>query len=361
MEQFICPYCFNKFNSYIPGWTGRLFGVRTSVKDKCPTCGTKFPRGLTSLSSVMIAIIGDKDTGKSNYISVLIYRIKELYQQFGWSLIAIDDETEKLYNRVFYKPLYGHNGIAYTVKATQQAELNQDVKQPLLYTLGMSYRNKYSFRHKYKVITLAFFDTAGEDLRNQGDVNEEFYRYIYNSSGIIMLVDPTGIKGLRAKAGLKETTAASSDEMRKVFERIARIIQVEKYKSLAARIDIPFAITLSKIDIFRENNILNETNIFKKSKHKGYVDMSEIDSISSDIMGCISEYDTILLNATQSFKNVRFFGVSALGEDPKEDPRTHAKPLVESTRPDPIRVEDPFLWILSENNFIKTRRSNVKR
>ena len=168
MAQFICPYCFDRINSSEPGWIGKLFGMRPTAKDVCPTCSRRFPNGITSLSNVMIAIVGDRDTGKSNYIAVLIHRIKELFLQFGWCLLAIDDDTDKLYNRVFYAPLYGQEGIAYTVRKTAAASGgNEDVKRPLLYTLGMSSGNKY------KVITLAFFDTAGEDLRTKPDIDTD--------------------------------------------------------------------------------------------------------------------------------------------------------------------------------------------
>lgn len=353
MTQFICPYCFNKINSYEPSWIGKLFGARSSVQDECPNsaCGKKFPRGITSLSNVLIAIVGDKDSGKSNYIAVLIYRIKELYRKFGWSLIAMDDETDKLYNRVFYAPLYGEDGIAYAVKATLSAVANQDVSRPLLYTLGMSNGKKY------KVITLAFFDTAGEDLRTKNDTDTDesiklLYRYIHNASGIIMLIDPTGIGGLRTRAGLARTTAANADEMRTIFERITRIIQDEKYQLRGAKIDIPFAITLSKIDLFR--SVLKHTRIFQSpEREEGYIDLSEIDKNSGEIASCISDNDPIILQAVESFTNVRFFGVSALGEDPQKIPGMDAKKLVESTRPFPIRVEDPFLWLLYKNDFIK--------
>ena len=167
-----------------------------------------------------------------------------------------------------------------------------------------------------------------------------------------MLVDPTGIDSLRTRVGLAKTTAANAREMETIFTRIARVIQSEKYRSFAKKIDIPFAVSLSKIDLFR-SVFQQDTSIFKRPKHNGYVNLSEIENNSQAIEGCITDNDSIMLQAAQSFKNVRFFGVSALGEDPEEVPHSDVKKLVKSPHPVPVRVEDPFLWILCKNNFLK--------
>ena len=53
----------------------------------------------------------------------------------------------------------------------------------------------------------------------------------------------------------------------------------------------------------------------------------------------------LIQEVKHNFKNYSFFGLSALGSNP------HGSNKITKLRP--IRVEDPFLWLLYKNNIIK--------
>jgi len=59
------------------------------------------------------------------------------------------------------------------------------------------------------------------------------------------------------------------------------------------------------------------------------------------------EDSKMILSASQSFKKVAYFGVSALGHNLQNG--------ILVADPAPVRVENPFLWILYPNGLIKMK------
>jgi len=349
-----------------PGWIGRMFGAkapRNAYCDReecrqrafmrvCPHCHSPFPCGVEHLSSMVIAVVGSKATGKSNYIAVLIQRIRELYAQFQWDFVGLDDETDKLYKRVFARPLY-EEGKA--VAETQSGHGNMDVRRPLLYTLG------FTQGRKYKAITLAFFDTAGEDLSDkQGDFDmlasmEKINRYIYNASGIIMLIDPLNIRKVRAKvidSGVSEDTMSpkTNTAAGSIITRVEQLILHGQQLTRDRKVKIPLAVTFSKIDLLKKTNMLENTLVYQQSRHKGFFSLADFQNNSDGIRDWVHECDKHFMSVTGRFTDVAFFGISALGGNPHENKKL---PFPE---PHPIRVEDPLLWLLWKKGFIKGRR-----
>ena len=412
MSTYICPYCFQKadanlvcfqcvnsgcnradkvrteynqdaplrvgqtpglyrtvFEMETPGYFSRLFGAKiphdaycpacrykTSIR-ACPKCHSPFPHGVDDLSNMVIAIIGSKETGKSHYIAVLIQRIFELYEDFRWTLLAMDDATMKLYQREFYKPLY-ENRI--TINITQTATANHSVRQPLLYSLSITQG------HQLKTITLAFFDTAGEDLSDKNDDTNvidsmaKINRYIYNASGIIMLIDPLQFPEIRKKVELSGVSPQSMSEETNtgagnVIMRTAQLIYRCQNRPQTKKIDIPLAVVFSKADLLKKKVLGPESSVFQKSRHNGYFCMDDFRNNNEHIRDWIANYDRQFIQTTAIFKDVAFFGVSALGGNPlPQEGNKNVKRLPFPT-PHPIRVEDPFLWLLWKNGFIKGR------
>jgi len=407
MATYICPYCFQRANTDIirfqcanvrctwqdriraeyvkdrplspgetpelsrtvfdvsgPGAVGRLFGMKAprdarcpscqqrSSTRSCPNCHSPFPHGVDDLSNMVIAIIGSKETGKSNYIAVLIQRIYELYGLFQWTLLAMDDATMKLYNSVFYSPLY-EKGMAVHVTASARAD-DAVVRRPLLYSLSLTQG------HRLKTITLAFFDTAGEDLSDKAEFDhdvidsmEKINRYIYNAAGIILLVDPLRIPQIREKvklSGVSDQTMSTEANTAagNIIGRTAQLIFRHR-TSRSNKIDIPLAVVFSKIDLLKKNILGTDAAIYQQSRHKGIFSLTDFQNNNDCIRDWIAEYDKQFIQSTPVFKESAFFGVSALGQNPDESKK------LPHNKPDPIRVEDPFLWLLWKNGVIQGR------
>jgi len=325
-----------------------LFGRRTTpvcplckknaTRKQCPGCEAELPSGIDELSDVTIAVIGAKEVGKSHYIAVLIDQIKRLYRSFGWTLRASNDETIDLYDRLFYKPLF-ENRV--TIRETQSALGNQNVRKPLIYSLRLGRQ------HQSKTIMLAFFDTAGEDL-NSEDVMAKVNRYIYNASGIILLLDPLQLKSVRESFEEKDLPAVNT-EMNDIVDRTVRLIQNGRGLRADTRIDIPLAVAFSKMDVMRGRSIMGEDAeyFFRPSGHKGDFSRGEMRRTDQIVRRWVERYDARCLHGLGSFTDTAFFGVSALGCNPQATQRLDFAPR-------PARVEDPFLWILWKNKLIKS-------
>ena len=63
----------------------------------CPKCGGELPLNIGTAKSYPIAIIGAKETGKSNYVAVLINQLKnDIGRAFNCALMACGDKTLNL-------------------------------------------------------------------------------------------------------------------------------------------------------------------------------------------------------------------------------------------------------------------------
>ena len=67
------------------------------------------------------------------------------------------------------------------------------VRKPLIYEMMIPLDAKGRRVHKY---TFVFYDTAGEDLKNEA-IMKTVNRYICKASGLIFLLDPMQIMQLR--------------------------------------------------------------------------------------------------------------------------------------------------------------------
>lgn len=68
------------------------------VTKVCPKCGGELPLNIGTAKSYPIAIIGAKETGKSNYVAVLINQLKnEIGHAFNCALMACGDKTLNRY------------------------------------------------------------------------------------------------------------------------------------------------------------------------------------------------------------------------------------------------------------------------
>ena len=385
MSAYICPYCFRRsetdvvcfqcsnpackddstFNVPGPGLVRRLLGAKAPHVSLCPKClqytGTRvcsdchrvLPVGIEYHSSMVTAVVGGCNAGTSVYIGVLIQRMHELCEQFNWSFMALDDFTKQRYEKDFYEQLYKYRQVidmTFPISSTGLTE-GWGVDNPLLYSLTMTQDRKS------KTIMLPFFDTSGADFGN--GLVEEYHRYIYNAAGIILFFDPLNIPEIHERVkfslGTDDVIYAGGPPARDIIQRMVQLIYSRQQLARNKKIEIPLAIVCSKIDLLM--SILGKyPPVFWPSGHNGHFNLDDFRRNSDCIQSWIAEYDMQLMSATKCFKDVAFFGVSALGQNPVMTPRAdgiYTQTLKSS--PQPIRVEDPLLWLLWENGFLKGR------
>lgn len=384
--SFYCPYCFEHVKAYEIGFhcdhcdenfgVGRIpnifekWGIAASPRRMlhpacrhisttriCPRCKNKLPTAVDELSDLTIAVIGAKESGKSHYIALLIHRIKQLYQDFGWTLTALNDETIVRYKERFYHPLFNNHT---TIPATQSGHAGGEVTRPLLYSL------RFGKKGRNKRVMLAFFDTAGEDLDQEQHKMGLINRYIYNASGIICLLDPLQLNRVRDALMEKIGEAALpqvNTDTGTILNRVASLIRNEliaqnREDSASRKIKIPLAVAFSKIDAIMVPDeeasacLMPESCVlFQEDRHRGFLHLGEFENTNSLMKAWTLEADQTcdIVQQSGEFENNAFFGFSALGCNPQATQTL-------SHDPRPIRVEDPFLWILYQNSLIEARK-----
>lgn len=317
-------------------------GKSTAVRI-CPACKQEIPSSVDDLSDLTIAIIGAKESGKSHFVALLIHRIKELYADFGWNLIPLNEATIARYDREFHRPLFVDRQ---TINTTASA---RGGATPLLYSLRLG---KGIFTRR---IMLVFFDAAGEDLENASNL-KYINRYIYNASGIICLLDPLQLEAVRenllSNNHSMDELPQRNAETGTIIGRVVRMIHDNK-KLGRRKINVPLAVAFSKMDFVRdagENARSVFDTLYNESRHKGTFCKAEFHNIDGLMRSWVAEVDDsaeILQDSTEFIKS-GFFGFSALGCNPKDQKLER--------RPQPFRVEDPFLWILSLNGLVRTTK-----
>ena len=331
---------------------------KESMDMVCPACHSKLPYRTGHHEDLMLGVIGAKEVGKSHYIAVLLKLIQEqMTRDFPCSLSPANDETPRRYRRDFCEHLFV-NGR--TIPETLPASQGGTVKEPLIYYLSFRGRNfvtrvlqalgqrKQSANDVVKVVTLEFFDTAGENLNAEDTLNRE-NRYIMYSQGLVLLLDPLQLPGVRRQLVGKVSLPNQNAENHDLIDRVWRLIVTELRLPLQgpkSQIDIPLAVAFSKSDAIE--SLLTAGNIIQRdSWNKGAYDLTEFATINREIEMLIEQWEPNLVSKIkQKFKNVGFFAVSALGCSPDS-----ARNIPELR---PRRVLDPYLWLLAKNKAIPT-------
>lgn len=314
---------------------------KTSIRI-CPVCHSELPYTIGDYKDLTFAVIGTKEAGKSHYISVLLNKImNDIGEGFDSNLQPLNDETIRRFRDDFYNPVFRKHE---TIMATRSGRADNSVKVPLIYTLSFMGKGIFSKKKIKDVATIVFFDTAGEDLDAEDTMTTE-NKYIYNSSGIILLMDPLQLPEVRAQLPSETPLPSENSEIEDVISRTAKLIRKAKKLKQTQLIDIPLALAFSKIDAIEP--ILDPSSSLKyPSKHVDRFDMSDFDSVCSEMESLIKEWrgGGLLQQLRHNFKNYGFFGLTALGCNP------HGTQKIPKLRPH--RVEDPFLWLLKQHRMI---------
>ena len=314
----------------------------------CPKCHCDLPYTIGDYKDLIFAVIGAKEAGKSHYIAVLIDVIKkQIGANFGTNLHPLNDETINRYREDFYNPVFRRKEI---IAATRSAIADFSVRIPLIYTLSFMgdqspIMKMFSKKKKISdIATIVFFDTAGEDM-DQEDTMSTVNKYIFNSSGIILLIDPLQLPDVRSRlSGVP--LPSENTEAKDILDRIVNLIK--KARSLRANelIDIPISLVFTKIDAV--DSLIDDGSSLKHTgQYDGVFDKDDFDAVNSEMESLIKDWagSDLIDSVEHNFSNYAFFGLTALGCNP------HATRKIDRFRPH--RVEDPFLWLLWKHKLIK--------
>ena len=315
----VCPICTD--------WTN----VRI-----CPNCHFELRPDAGMVDDYIISVIGGREAGKGHYITTLVNRLQnELGKSFSFNLSIDDKETKDRYEEDYYGPLFRKKSL---IQPTHSAQTDARVKTPMIFRLTIK---KGILKRD---VNLIFFDSAGEDMKSLNILSSEA-KYICFSSGIIFLLDPLQIDQVRPTISPDQLPARDiTTEPVYLLERLRELF--EQRFSLPARVKVktPVAFTISKTDTLY--NILPGNSVLKNNGlHPGYFNFADGQKVQTEIESFIHHFmgDGFLNRARAGFQTPRYFGISSLGCPPTNGRIQNINP---------IRVEDPFLWILAQLNLM---------
>jgi GTPase SAR1 family protein len=320
-------------------------GMKTS-KLVCPRCHNELPSQFGQTESRTIALVGAKESGKSHYIAVLIHELaNRIGQNFNASLTALDEQTIQRYKQDFRKFIYDDR---VTIPPTFTARANINVRYPMAYRFSHARGRTLlgaPLGEGLRVISLVFFDTAGEDLGHI-DLMATETRYLANSDGIIFLLDPLQIPAVRDALGNPARLRRENTDPQEIIGRVERLIRSSRELGPTARIKTPVALAFSKLDEIR-NLIDPGSAVHRASNHAGYFDQIDAAMVSDNMRAYVEEWvgPGLDLFMSHNFETFRYFGLSALGSAPDAQGR-----LTRGVAP--FRVEDPLLWIFHQLKVI---------
>lgn len=317
----------------------------TSRVRLCPHCHMDLPYSFGEYENYIFAVIGAKDSGKSHYLAVLINEIRERIDlDFNALLAPADEKTSDRYRDDFEAFVYAKGEI---IPTTRSGRSESAVRRPLVYTLTFSKKPLFGRKPRpYRTVTLVFFDTAGEDLVSEA-IMETVNKYIYRSNGILLLVDPLQLDYVRNQLVDSTAMPIESRETSDILERTARLIEKGLGLTPNDPIQIPLALSFSKFDAVRPLMGDGQFQLLQRARHEGVFDQGDFEAVNGEMQDLLEEWDSrhLVHFAKRRFERCAFFGLSALGCNP------HATQRIPKVLPQ--RVEDPFLWLLSQYNIIR--------
>ncbi|NDD29863.1 MAG: hypothetical protein EB084_16530 [Proteobacteria bacterium] len=316
-----------------------------SIKTVCPLCHNELSREYASSDNMVVAMIGAKETGKSHYMAVLIHELQHrVGSALKSSLTSLDDRTLRRYDRDFARHLYGRSE---TIEVTQSSSHNEALRYPMLFKMSLPGKRKWFWSPPTpRTMSLAFFDTAGEDLENLDAASLSVdARYVARSAALIVLIDPLQFLPVREALGDSRPLPAINGDPVDVLVKVDRLIRETHGIGAAERINTPVAVALSKIDAVRDLFDMSSP-VRQSSRHDQGLHLDDCEQMHDNISAHLMRWCPGIVRFMQdNFNRYCFFGLSALGGSPDESGRITRGVL-------PFRVEDPFLWILYQFRLI---------
>ncbi|MFK0252180.1 hypothetical protein [Streptomyces sp. NPDC090445] len=320
-------------------------GVSTPVR-VCLRCHSDFPSDYCDQDTRIIALLGPKASGKSTYVSVLINELRNrVGRAYGASITAMGGETQRR-DREMAEDLYDRLRLP---GATRPAALG--FNDPLLYRLSLPLRRRLlgdGSRHT----ALVFFDAAGEDL-GSAEAMDRYTHYLAAADGIILLVDPLQMRAVRDQlpvdGGLPLPTVETPPQQ--IAADLAAQLRAHGRGSSRGRVTTPVAVAVTKTDSLF-SLVGPHSPVRRNADHSGGVlhDEDRL-AVHEEMRALLDSWDSgaLFRQLERDFAQLSLFGISALGSPPPAESPSDAP----KSGPQPLRVEDPLLWLLGLGGLLR--------
>lgn len=302
----------------------------------CRECGFELDVGERQADYLPFSLVGAQGSGKSNYLSVLLQQLDtEFCKVYDATLYPTGgDRTISHFERYYHRPLF-RQGVC--VPSTEEENVD-----PLTYTLVFPQGSD-----KGKTCNLAFYDACGKNFLSEADMSLH-NRSICYSKGILFLIDPSQLSGLRRSGPGKKGLVVEEDAQALLLRTIHLLRAGLGLDSVTKKIPVPIAICLTKTDTLFSQ--LDPASFLKESSRnlrRPMVSAADLSSCSLEVQSMLDVWGgrELLGHVRSQFSEYAFFGFSALGSQPGE--QNQISHIV------PHRVLDPLLWLFWKNQIIR--------
>ena len=293
-----------------------------TIERVCKVCHNPLPFGYGKYPVRYISVIGISGAGKTVYLSKLIQNL----QNYTAKLHLATTPSQSTVEFVKKNPVREGSPLpAPTVR--------MQLEQPLSYNLKRNGTNE----------TFVIYDIAGENCTDAAKMLK-YGKFIQNSSGIILMMDP--IKELGVDGG-----DGGYQELNKVLNNLNLLSLNAGYNNT------PLAVCISKSDLMKDT--LVSSKFFDQVRTQDYKfyaeDYNEISKELSEFLMTKSSATKVVLDEHYSFYN--FFAFTTLGCATtktliQDEYGNEYEADVPKTPPNPKRIEEPLYWLFKQFGYI---------
>src|SRR5947207_1719448 len=391
--KITCPFCFEKFNPQnvhfrcinplcsgtaedtkyanaraIPARRdGHVFGIEKASNAKtsgtarsadcpvcykasdtrlCPECHFELSHDIGQIPQRVIAVVGGALTGKSHYIAAVISALRnEVGEKLKLAVRLLGDESQVRWEQDFYRPLFERK---IKLSVTQPGLVDARVKVPLALRF-----TSYGGLVK-QIFNVSIFDSSGEDMTRTRTLTAQAGGSLAHADGVIFMIDPLQLDTVCQQLNITPPRSDPQAHPERILERLIELFErrhgfhpLSRF-GVGNKIDVPIAIALSKIDAL--SSLIDPCSPLNiAGEHHSALNLTDAQSVSTEVSRYLRKWigTNFCNNIETSFSNFQYFGVSSLGHQPDAQ-----HPVVTN----PLRVEDPFLWLLYKTNLVKGKK-----
>lgn len=334
----------------------------------CPFCHLPLPlaQATGELTSQVIAVVGERWSGKSSYFGVLLHQLVDgqLASEAGFGVVAQTTWDMKARRKVssstVYEERYGQYLYAKPrgkIPPTRRLSEHRDLRSPLIYRLQFFKRDATGRLARpiriVRATDLVLFDTGGEDFEDPHSMTLTL-RYLTRAAGIIFLVNPLRLSRVRdqlfpevqdrMEEAEREEVSVSGD----ILDTFLNLFDRDPRYGALRPIKTPVAVALTKTDMLG-GLIQPGSRLNTEPSHVNGFDLDDALRVSTEVREQIVRWagGAVAANLVR-FTNAGYFGVSSLGCQPEPDGTIPAL--------EPRRVGDPLFWILNRLGYLPARK-----
>lgn len=307
----------------------------------CPHCHNPLPANYGKYPVHFIATVGITSSGKTVYLSQLMRCMDEIMANVGLGTLSMTEADTRFIREHQVKKDY----------ALPQGTTPGALSEPLFYVI----LNNGEYH------TLVFYDVAGENCVNQVEMGK-FGPFIENADGIILILDPEQFS--QVSKDLDNDVAGPKVVLQTMFNSFLAS------KNVGGKTEVPLAVALSKSDRLQNSRFFApNSNIFGKisydPRNPGF-DQQQYRNVMGEVrrfLNEVNEGSQLMMIMKNCFIHYGFFAFSALNcqvetQEIVENGQTKTVAMPKS-HPDPLRIEEPFLWLLNQFGIVKS--VNIKQ